>query len=142
MRRSIISSANKSPLSFPGRFSHPHLYAQSARFQSAQVLPPNQGAAPPLNSSASLYLCPSTPNQSILLFFINPPPQRCGTPSELLASLYLCTNRVSPAHEGVELGIGDATLIKALGEATGRKEANIKVGGGWFSRVSVLFYLM
>lgn len=34
------------------------------------------------------------------------------TPSDLLPMVYLCTNRVAPAHEGVELGIGDATLIK------------------------------
>lgn len=26
--------------------------------------------------------------------------------------LYLCTNRVAPAHEGIELGIGDAILMK------------------------------
>lgn len=34
------------------------------------------------------------------------------TPADLLPVVYLCTNRVAPAHEGVELGIGDATLIK------------------------------
>jgi DNA ligase-1 len=34
------------------------------------------------------------------------------TPGDLLPAVYLCTNRVAPAHEGVELGIGDATLIK------------------------------
>ena len=30
------------------------------------------------------------------------------TPADLLPTVYLCTNRVAPAHEGVELGIGDA----------------------------------
>ena len=34
------------------------------------------------------------------------------TPEDLLATIYLCTNKVAPAHEGVELGIGDATLVK------------------------------
>ena len=34
------------------------------------------------------------------------------TPADLLPTLYLCTNRVAPAHEGVELGIGESTLIK------------------------------
>ena len=49
-----------------------------------------------------------------------------GSPAELLPTVYMCTNRVSPAHEGVELGLGDATLIKALAQATGRKESVIK----------------
>ncbi len=49
-----------------------------------------------------------------------------GSPAELLPTVYMCTNRVSPAHEGVELGLGDATLIKALAQATGRKESAIK----------------
>lgn len=48
------------------------------------------------------------------------------TPEDLLPMVYLCTNRVGPAHEGLELGLGDATLIKALAEATGKKEATIK----------------
>ena len=36
------------------------------------------------------------------------------TPGDLLPVLYLCTNRVAPAHEGIELGIGDAILMKVL----------------------------
>ena len=49
------------------------------------------------------------------------------TPGDLLPAVYLCVNRVAPAHAGVELGIGDATLIRALAEATGRSEAKVKL---------------
>ena len=49
------------------------------------------------------------------------------TPGDLLPVVYLVANKVAPAHEGVELGIGEATLVKALAEATGRKEAQIKI---------------
>lgn len=34
------------------------------------------------------------------------------TPADLLPAVYLCVNRVAPAHMGVELGVGEATLIK------------------------------
>eukprot|EP00890_Picochlorum_soloecismus_P002104 jgi/Picsp_1/2895/NSC_01120-R1_dna ligase len=49
-----------------------------------------------------------------------------STPDDLLATVYLCTNQISPAHEGIELGIGDSILIKSISQATGRKEAAIK----------------
>jgi len=49
------------------------------------------------------------------------------TPADLLPAVYLCVNRVAPAHAGVELGIGDATLIRALAEATGRSETKVKL---------------
>ena len=48
------------------------------------------------------------------------------TPADLLPAVCLCVNRVAPAHAGVELGVGDATLVRALAEATGRTEARVK----------------
>ena len=47
-------------------------------------------------------------------------------PNDLLAAVYLASNTIAPQHEGVDLGIGDATLIKCLAEATGRKDESIK----------------
>ncbi|XP_021724390.1 DNA ligase 1-like isoform X1 [Chenopodium quinoa] len=48
------------------------------------------------------------------------------TPDDLLEVVYLLANKIAPAHQGLELGIGDATLIKALAEACGATEANVK----------------
>ncbi|XP_020094279.1 DNA ligase 1 [Ananas comosus] len=48
------------------------------------------------------------------------------TPGDLLPTVYLSANRIAPPHEGIELGIGDASLIKALAEAYGRKEEQVK----------------
>jgi DNA ligase-1 len=48
------------------------------------------------------------------------------TPSDLLACVYLCVNKLAPAHEGIELGLGDMILKKSLAEATGRQEKDIK----------------
>ncbi|KAB2606640.1 DNA ligase 1 [Pyrus ussuriensis x Pyrus communis] len=46
------------------------------------------------------------------------------TPEDLVPMIYLAANRIAPAHEGLELGIGDASIIKALAEACGRTEAH------------------
>ena len=43
-------------------------------------------------------------------------------PNELDTIVYLCSNTLSPAYEGLELGIGDSLLVKAICEATGRKK--------------------
>ncbi|XP_039061940.1 DNA ligase 1-like [Hibiscus syriacus] len=48
------------------------------------------------------------------------------TPDDLVATVYLAANKIAPAHEGLELGIGDASIIKALAEACGRTEPQIK----------------
>ncbi|KAF9044554.1 ATP-dependent DNA ligase [Hymenopellis radicata] len=49
-----------------------------------------------------------------------------GNPQSLLQAIYLCINRLSPDYIGIELGIGESLLIKAIGESTGRSLATIK----------------
>ncbi|TFK77114.1 ATP-dependent DNA ligase [Pluteus cervinus] len=44
----------------------------------------------------------------------------------LLQAVYLCINRLSPDYIGIELGIGESLLVKAIGESTGRSVALIK----------------
>lgn len=48
------------------------------------------------------------------------------TPEDLVPVVYLAANKIAPAHEGLELGIGDASIIKALAEACGRTESHVK----------------
>ncbi|KAF5314030.1 hypothetical protein D9611_006793 [Ephemerocybe angulata] len=44
----------------------------------------------------------------------------------LLQAVYLCINRLCPDYMGVELGIGESLLVKAIAESTGRSLAVIK----------------
>jgi DNA ligase-1 len=48
------------------------------------------------------------------------------SPKETVASIYLFANKVAPDYEGIELGVGDSVILKALAEATGRKTSQIK----------------
>eukprot|EP00731_Ephydatia_muelleri_P029245 Em0020g889a len=48
------------------------------------------------------------------------------TPDDLLPSVYLCLNKVGPAYEGSELGVGESLLMKAIASATGRQLQHIK----------------
>lgn len=49
------------------------------------------------------------------------------SPKDLVASVYLCLNKVAPDYDGIELGIGDTILFKALAQATGRTLDKIKL---------------
>ena len=55
------------------------------------------------------------------------------SPSDLLYSVYLSINKLAPSHFGIELGVGESLIMKALAEATGKtlkkiKELSVKEG--------------
>ncbi|KAG9122124.1 hypothetical protein FRC07_001634, partial [Ceratobasidium sp. 392] len=45
---------------------------------------------------------------------------------DVLQCVYLCINRLAPDYTGIELGIGESLLVKAISESTGRKIDVIK----------------
>ena len=47
------------------------------------------------------------------------------SPEDTAASVYLCLNKLAPDYEGLELGVGETLIVKAVAEATGRSVANV-----------------
>lgn len=48
------------------------------------------------------------------------------TPDDLLPTVQLMINKLAADYEGIELGIGESLIMKAIGESTGRSLAVIK----------------
>lgn len=48
------------------------------------------------------------------------------TPDDLLTVIHLMTNKLAADYEGVELGIGESLLMKAIGESCGRSMDKIR----------------
>ena len=48
------------------------------------------------------------------------------TPDDLLPTVLLMINKLAPDYSGIELGIGESLIMKAIGESTGRSLAVIK----------------
>lgn len=49
-----------------------------------------------------------------------------NSPESLLPVIYLSINRLGAAYEGIELGLGESLLVKAIASATGRSSEKIK----------------
>lgn len=48
------------------------------------------------------------------------------SPEDLIPAIYLVTNKLAPDYEGIELGIGETLIIKAIANSTGRSVDQIK----------------
>ena len=57
------------------------------------------------------------------------------SPDELLSTLYLSLNQLAPAYVGLELGIGESLLMKAIAQATGERNLTISVPHFWHACV-------
>ena len=47
--------------------------------------------------------------------------------NDLVYSVYLCVNKVAPEYDGIELGIGETIIMKAIADSTGRTLEQVKL---------------
>lgn len=52
------------------------------------------------------------------------------SPPDLLPILYLSLNCLGPPQQGLELGVGDGVLLKAVAQATGEEGCGGRSAGG------------
>ncbi|CAF4711367.1 unnamed protein product, partial [Rotaria sp. Silwood2] len=46
--------------------------------------------------------------------------------NDLVHCVYLCVNKLSPEYDGIELGIGETIIMKAIADSTGRTVKQLK----------------
>ncbi len=49
------------------------------------------------------------------------------SPNDLVHCVYLCVNKVAPEYDGIELGIGETIIMKAIADSTGRTVEQLKL---------------
>ncbi|PWN31059.1 ATP-dependent DNA ligase [Jaminaea rosea] len=64
--------------------------------------------------------------QDILSTFLVTAIEHASTPEEVTQAIYLCINRLCPDYLGLELGLGESLIIKAIAQSTGRGVDKIK----------------
>ncbi|CAO1635980.1 unnamed protein product [Sympodiomycopsis kandeliae] len=64
--------------------------------------------------------------QSILSDFLSKVIARASKPEEVTQVVYLCINRLCPDYLGLELGLGEGLIVKALAQSFGREIPKIK----------------
>ncbi|CAF4219290.1 unnamed protein product, partial [Rotaria sordida] len=47
--------------------------------------------------------------------------------NDLVHCVYLCVNKVAPEYDGIEIGIGETIIIKAIADSTGRTVEQLKL---------------
>lgn len=47
-------------------------------------------------------------------------------PQDLPVVIHLCLSRLGPEYDGVELGVGEALLVKAISQTTGKSVKHVK----------------